>query len=141
MLRGQRPSLWRFFLGSFFLFCLLFPLWGYLSPLYTKLLVAPVQRLILLTLPAGEIDPGWVVGLKTQGNTIIVTNPFESSRVYLAGFGTTQVHGNVPLLLALFLATPGVSLGTRARRLGWALGMLFLWHVGHTFFLVKLLES
>lgn len=143
MLFGQNPNLWRFFLRSFFLFCLLFPLWGYLSPFYTELLAAFVQRLILFTLPRGELNPEWVVGLKVKGNTIILTNPFESSSFYLAGFDATQVHGNLPLLLALFLATPGVSLNSRSRakRLGLALGVLLLWHAGHTLFLVKLLES
>lgn len=141
MLVSQRPRLWSFFLWSFFLFCLLVPVWGYLSPLYTQLLAACAQRLILSSLPRGELEPGWAVGLKTQGNTITLTNPFASSRVYLAGFSATRVHGNVPLLLALFLVTPGVSAGRRVRRLGWALGVLFLWQVGHTVFLVKLLES
>ena len=138
----SRPKLGRFFLLSFILFCVLLPVWGQVSPLYTRLL-AKVAQPFLPALTAGQ--PGFFI-LRPKGTTIFVvdsrtTREDVAGRSSAAKFETNQVHRNVPLLLALFLATPGLLRGRHVRALAIALGVLFLWHAGYVTFVIHRLAS
>jgi hypothetical protein len=138
----SRPKLGRFFLLSFILFCVLLPVWGQVSPLYTRLL-AKVAQPFLPALNTGQ--PGFFI-LRPKGTTIFVvdsrtTREDVADRSSAAKFETNQVHRNVPLLLALFLATPGLLRGRHMRALAIALGVLFLWHAGYVTFVIHRLAS
>jgi hypothetical protein len=138
----SRPRLGRFFLLSFALFCLLLPVWGQVSPLYTRVL-AKVAQPFLPALETGQ--PGFFI-LRPKGTTIFVvdsrtTREDVADRSSAAKFETNQVHRNVPLLLALFLATPGLLRGRRTKALAIALGVLFLWHAGYVTFVIHRLSS
>ena len=63
-------------------------------------------------------------------------NLSTASQAPAISLDTSQVHRNVPLLLALFLATPGMFRGRYWKQLGLALGVLFLWHTGYVSFVL-----
>lgn len=140
MAAASRPKLGRFFLLSFVIFCALLPLWGQVSPLYTRILAKVAQPF----LSKGE-QPG-VFMLRPKGTAIFVIDSRTVreetlNRSSSAKFETNQVHRNVPLLLALFLATPGVLRGQHARALVIACGVLFVWHAGYVTFVIHRLAS
>jgi len=69
-----------------------------------------------------------IVGVRFEGHDAVIT------RTPAAELGEQRLelrthHNNVPLLVALMLATPGGSWGTRLRRLLAALALLALTHV------------
>src|SRR5262245_46443154 len=124
-----RPKLGRFFFLSFVIFCVLLPLWGQVSPLYTRILSKVAQT----CLPAVKGSRPGVVLLHPKGTAIFVLDSRTTreeilDRSFSAKFETDQVHRNVPLLLALFLATPGVLRGRHTKALTIAFGILFVWH-------------
>src|SRR5262245_50800646 len=130
-----RPNLGWFFFLSFVIFCALLPLWGQVSPLYTRILAKVAQPF----LPAVKgVQPGVFV-LRPKGTAIFVINSRTAREETLdrsssAKFETNQVHRNVPLLLALFLATPGLLRRRHTKALTIALGVLFVWHAGYVTF-------
>jgi hypothetical protein len=105
--------------------------------------LAKVAQPFLPALTAGQ--PGFFI-LRPKGTTIFVvdsrtTREDVADRSSAAKFETNQVHRNVPLLLALFLATPGLLRGRQMRALTIALGVLFLWHAGYVTFVIHRLAS
>jgi len=137
-----RPKLGRFFFLSFVIFCVLLPLWGQVSPLYTRILAKVAQPF----LPAMRGDQPGVFVLRPKGTAIFVidsrtTREETLDRSSSAKFETNQVHRNVPLLLALFLATPGGWRGRHTKALAVALAVLFVWHAGYVTFVIHRLTS
>jgi hypothetical protein len=105
--------------------------------------LAKVAQPFLPALNTGR--PGFFV-LHPKGTTIFVvdsraTREDVADHSSTAKFETNQVHRNVPLLLALFLATPGLLRGRHTKALAIALGVLFLWHAGYVTFVVHRLAS
>ena len=138
----SRPKLGRFFFLSFVIFCVLLPLWGQVSPLYTRILAKVAQPF----LPAVNGDQSGVFVLRPKGTAIFVIDSRTAREKTLdhsssAKFETNQVHRNVPLLLALFLATPGVLRGRYTKALAIAFGILFVWHAGYVAFVIHRLAS
>lgn len=130
-----RRNFARFFLLSFVLFCLFLPVWRFMSPLYSSLL-ASLAHPLLPGLTTGVAGPKTEFFSRTKGTTVFLVDPRgvteeNIDKAPAISFDTRQVHFNVPLLLALFLATPGLFRGRYWKQLGIALGALFLWHAGY----------
>lgn len=143
MATPPRFKLGRFFLLSFVLFLGLLPVWRQVSPLYTHILAKVAQPF----LPAFKGDPPGFFVLRPKETVIFVVDSRTVKenvvgRSSTAKFETSQAHRNVPLLLALFLATPGVLRGRHVKALAIALGVLFVWHAGYvTFVIHRLVEQ
>ncbi|MGE0827510.1 MAG: YecA family protein [Candidatus Binatia bacterium] len=140
-----RRSLGRFFLYSFVLFCFLLPAWGGVSFLYTRLL-ATVAKPILPSLQTSPGDQVFEFVVRTKGNSVFLIDPRGVTEATLdrapaLQFDTSQVHRNLPLLLALFFATPGMWRGQYTKQFGLALGVLVLWHAGYVTFVLRHLAS
>jgi hypothetical protein len=145
MATAQRRNFARFFFLSLALFCLLVPLWGQISPLYTRLL-ATITQPFLPSLPGQKGNPPVEFFSRTKGTSIFLIDPRGVTeetldRAPAISFDTGQAHRNVPLLLALFLATPGVWRGRYHKQLLIALGALFLWHAGYVSFVLHRLAA
>ncbi len=128
-----RPSL-RFLLflaALLVLYPLLLFLVGKVGPLYDRLLAAASQGILSLseghsptTLVAGEAERIFLVP-ETVPETMTAAG-FQPSLVFIR---TRMNHINLALLLALFLATPGLGLIHRLRVTLISSGILFLAHV------------
>jgi hypothetical protein len=138
----SRPKLGRFFFLSFIIFCGLLPLWGQVSPVYTRILAKMAQPFLL----AVKGEQSGIFVLRSKETAIFVIDARTARAETLdhtssAKFETNQVHRNVPLLLALFLATPGLLRGRHMKALVIAFGVLFVWHAGYVTFVIHRLAA
>lgn len=145
MATRPRPNFVRFFFLSFAVFCLLLPVWGQVSPLYTRFLAVLAQP-FLPSLPGQGGSQPVTFFSRTKGTSIFLVDPRGVTEATLdrtpaISFDTSQVHRNVPLLLALFLATPGLWRGHYFKQLFLAFGVLLLWHVGYVSFVLHRLAA
>lgn len=137
MLLRNLPSLGAFFLKASILFFLLLPPWLAVSPSYTRLVVRVTSAILGLTTPSADNSAQRII-LRVERDTIVLTNPSESSQHFLSGIQAAWMHGNFLILAALFLADSRHRLRHRLKCLGRACSILFGWHLVYVFFLVKL---
>jgi hypothetical protein len=141
----SRRKFARFFLWSFVLFCCLLPVWQIISPLYTRLL-AGIAHPFLPRLATGVDGQKIEFFSRTKGTTVYIVDPrgVTADNVGKApsiSLDARQTHANVPLLLALFFATPGLIRSQYWKQFGIALGALFLWHAGYISFVLYRLAA
>lgn len=111
--------------------------WMLLTPFYNRFLALAGEQLTrLFEFPA-------VTRLYVQdSHSLLVTRSDVSGKDgFIYKFRLTDVHFNLILTLAFFLAVPAVESRRRAENLGWALLISVLFHILVLFFIVKFVYS
>lgn len=91
-------------------------LWLAITPFYNHLLVNAGERLIRL----GESPDQTRIFLREGRYAMLVRGDVSGGQRHLAQLALADLHFNLILLVALFLAPPGVPQARRWSRLGWA---------------------
>jgi hypothetical protein len=106
--------------------------WLLVSPFYDRFLAAAGQNLLHAT------ESPNATRLLVDGLDIVITrSDFPPARANVAGLRATDLHFDLILLAALFLAVPGVAWRERLANLGWALLIAVLFHLLLLFLWVK----
>lgn len=112
-------------------------LWLLMTPFYNRFLALAGEGLTR----AGEF-PGVTRLYITETHTVLVTRSDVSGKDgFVYRFRMTDVHFNLILTAALFLAVPAVARPQKLENLGWALLLSVLFHVLVVFFYVKFVYS
>lgn len=107
--------------------------WWLLTPFYNRFLTVAAGNLLALT-----ESPNVTRLLPADAHYVTISrSDFPPAASNLQRVRVTDVHFNLLLLAALFLATPGVRMKVRLAHLGWALLIAVCFHILDLFLWVK----
>ncbi len=108
-------------------------LWTLATPFYNVFLTESAENLVRLT----ERPAVTVLHVHDEHHFVISRSDQPSSRGWLYSVRTTDVHFPLIMLIAFFLAVPGVPWRQRLENLGWALLIAVFFHILSLFLWVK----
>ena len=108
--------------------------WLALTGFYNRFLTVSAENLLHLT---ESPDVTRLLPKEERGYVVVTRSDFPASRPNLYQIRVTDIHFNLFLLVALFLAVPGVPMKTRLANLGWALIIAIFFHILLLFLWVK----
>ncbi len=107
--------------------------WLLVTPFYNRFLAAAGERLTRLS-----ERPGVTRLYMADDHFLLVTrSDYAAEKGHLYRIRVTDLHFNLILTGALFLAVPGIPRGRRWENLGWALLISIFFHIVLLFFFVK----
>jgi hypothetical protein len=106
--------------------------WLFATPVYNRLLAGWTERLVRLT----ERPAVTRVEMQDDHFAALRRSDYSGNKL-LYRIRVTDLHFNLILTGALFLAVPGIALKRRMSNLGWALLLSILFHILLFFFFVK----
>jgi hypothetical protein len=112
-------------------------LWVLFTPFYNRFLALASERLTR----AGEFPAVTRLAIQDTHQVVVTRSDVSGKDGFIYRFRITDVHFNLILTIALFLAVPAVEGRRRAENLGWALLLSVLFHILVLFFYVKFVYS
>lgn len=106
--------------------------WLLVTPFYDRFLAAAGENVLHLT-----ERPSATQLLVDSADIVILRRDFPPARAKVAGLRGGDLHFDLILLLAMFLAVPGVAWRERLANLGWALLIAVFFHLLLLFLWVK----
>lgn len=108
-------------------------LWAAATPYYNALLLGAGENLVQLAESPNVTD----LHRRDRHNAYVARRDFPPARALVHSFRVTDVHFHLVLVLALFLAVPGVPWRRRLENLGWAVLATVFFDLLLIFFQVK----
>lgn len=112
-------------------------LWVLCTPFYNRFLALAGERLTR----AGEFPAVTRLYVQETHQVLVTRSDLTGKDGFVYRFRITDLHFNLILTLALFLAVPAVEGRRRAENLGWALLISIVFHILVVFFFVKFVYS
>lgn len=112
-------------------------LWVLCTPFYNRFLALAGERLTR----AGEFPAVTRLYVQETHQVLVTRSDLTGKDGFVYRFRITDLHFNLILTLALFLAVPAVERRRRAENLGWALLISIVFHILVVFFFVKFVYS
>lgn len=112
-------------------------LWVLCTPFYNRFLALAGERLTR----AGEFPAVTRLYIQETHQVLVTRSDLTGKDGFVYRFRITDLHFNLILTLALFLAVPAVERRRRAENLGWALLISIVFHILVVFFFVKFVYS
>jgi hypothetical protein len=107
--------------------------WTAVTPFYNAFLLNAGENLVQLTESPNVTD----LHRRDRHNAFIARRDFPPARALVHSFRVTDVHFHLVLVLALFLAVPGIPWRRRLENLGWAVLATVCFDLLLIFFQVK----
>ena len=108
-------------------------LWTVLTPIYNPFLTKATENLVRLS-----ESPGVTRLLHNAPHHFLITRTdVPSAKGWLSSVRVTDTHFPTVMMVAFFLAVPGVAWKTKLQNLGWALLILVFFHLLSLFLWVK----
>lgn len=111
--------------------------WLLLTPFYNRFLALAGERLTR----AGEFPAVTRLYVQDTHQVLVTRSDVSGKDGFVYRFRLTDLHFNLILTIALFLAVPGIERRRRIENLGWALLLSVVFHILILFFVVKFVYS
>lgn len=111
--------------------------WVLCTPFYNRFLALAGERLTR----AGEFPAVTRLYIQDTHQVLVTRSDLSGKDGFVYRFRITDLHFNLILTVALFLAVPAVERRRRAENLGWALLISVVFHILIVFFFVKFVYS
>jgi hypothetical protein len=111
--------------------------WVIFTPFYNRFLALAGERLSR----AGEFPAVTRLYVQDTHQVLVTRSDLSGKDGFVYRFRITDLHFNLILTVALFLAVPGIERRRRVENLGWALLVSVVFHILIVFFLVKFVYS
>lgn len=112
-------------------------LWVLCTPFYNRFLALAGEQLTRL----GEFPAVTRLYVQETHQVLVTRSDLSGKDSFVYKFRITDLHFNLILTLALFLAVPNVERRRRTENLGWALLISVVFHILVLFFFVKFVYS
>ena len=111
--------------------------WVIVTPFYNRFLALAGERLTR----AGEFPAVTRLHIDGTHDVLVTRSDLSGKQGFVYRFRITDLHFNLILTVALFLAVPALERRRRAENLGWALLISIVYHILLVFFFVKFVYS
>ena len=111
--------------------------WVLFTPFYNRFLALAGEQLTR----AGEFPAATRLYVQETHQVLVTRSDLSGKDGFIYRFRLTDLHFNLILTVALFLAVPGIDRRRRAENLGWALLASVVFHILVLFFFVKFVYS